>query len=281
MKEYPFFVFALVLSCAFFSCQSTGNTVQQNNSFDGAILSASEDIISRIPENSRIAVFTIYPRKRISNYLVDKMNQYLTNSRKFIVIERRSFEHIQEEINYQLSSGNIDDESMVSIGHQLGAEYTVSVDIRFNPVTTLNIVVHNIQTGEITFNNNYPFSEKDEIYERIDDSILNENSQHFFSFSIGYVNDQYVDKYVEYIDTAPLSASMREIYVDVAPYLIEEYKHPSLLSLSELGQLLPRFGLASNDTDYMELLMTLNEERFFFDNFMSSGKLGYLLIMVY
>jgi hypothetical protein len=251
---------------------------QFDNSFDNAIFSASEYLISRIPDGSKIAVINLYSRKRISNYITDIMNQYLVTSNKFTVIERRNLEYISNEIMYQLS-GNVDDDSMVSIGKELGAEYIIAIDITFRPITTMSIIVHNMQTAQIIANNNYPFSEHDEKYEMIDDTILSDKSNHTFSFRLGYVNPQYIEEYRDAIISA---TDALEIYDVTKKYLIQEYEHPSLVRLYEIRDLLTRFDIVETERDHLYIAMELDEKRAAFFNFTRpDGKTGYFLIIVF
>jgi hypothetical protein len=92
MNVYRLGVAAILVFCLFNGCQTsagnkTNGQVQQNNSFEMAVLSASEYLASRIPENGRIAIVKIDTRKRISNYIIEKMNQHLVNDNRFVVIE--------------------------------------------------------------------------------------------------------------------------------------------------------------------------------------------------
>jgi hypothetical protein len=71
------------------------------------------------------------------------------------VIDRPNQEFINAEQQYQLS-GNVHDDQIVSIGHQLGAQYIVLCWISGEMSTRkFNIRVLNVETSQITLQNDF------------------------------------------------------------------------------------------------------------------------------
>jgi hypothetical protein len=64
-----------------------------------------------------------------SEYVLDELGGALVNIRKVSVIDRRELDIIRLEENFQLS-GEVSDESMVSIGKKLGAQMIVTGSLR-------------------------------------------------------------------------------------------------------------------------------------------------------
>jgi TolB-like protein len=93
---------------------------------DDAIHKAAIDIASDIPQKSRIAVIKINSASiNLSNYIMEELSLALTKEKSLIVLDRKDLDLIENEINFQYS-GDVDDDSLISIGHKLGAEYLLT-----------------------------------------------------------------------------------------------------------------------------------------------------------
>jgi TolB-like protein len=64
-----------------------------------------------------------------SEYVLDELGGALVNTRKVSVVDRRELDLIRQEENFQLS-GEVSDESMVSIGKKLGAQMIATGSLR-------------------------------------------------------------------------------------------------------------------------------------------------------
>jgi TolB-like protein len=64
-----------------------------------------------------------------SEYVLDELGGALVNTRRVSVVDRRELDIIRREENFQLS-GEVSDESQVSIGKKLGAQMVVSGSLR-------------------------------------------------------------------------------------------------------------------------------------------------------
>ncbi|MDR1250699.1 MAG: CsgG/HfaB family protein [Treponema sp.] len=109
----------LVMVCA-------GISAQQSRSLDAALRMGADYFTGRLPSNTKIAVAAVRsPTENLSNYVIDTTVMHLVNTDKFAVIERSELSALQEEQRYQLS-GEVSDETAVSIGHQLGVQVIIT-----------------------------------------------------------------------------------------------------------------------------------------------------------
>jgi TolB-like protein len=102
---------------------------QQPVTLDTAIDNAVMYLGNSVPGESKIAVLNITSQyERLSNYIIEELISTLVNHRKFTIVDRRTLELIQQEINFQLS-GEVSDESIQSIGQKLGAQTIIAGSI--------------------------------------------------------------------------------------------------------------------------------------------------------
>jgi TolB-like protein len=93
---------------------------------EAAAVEAAERLISDLTENSTLAVINIASDDRdISGFVVDELEYQLVNARKFKMADRNALDAIRTEQNFQLS-GEVSDESAVSIGNMLGANIVIT-----------------------------------------------------------------------------------------------------------------------------------------------------------
>jgi hypothetical protein len=84
------------------------------------------------------------------DYVVNQMTRTIVQDGKLKVVDRSNQALIRAEQQYQLS-GNVDDNSAVSIGHQLGVQYIVICWISGEKsLRRFNQKVLNIETAQIT-----------------------------------------------------------------------------------------------------------------------------------
>jgi curli biogenesis system outer membrane secretion channel CsgG len=80
---------------------------------------------------------------------VDELEYRLVEAKKFKIVDRKSLEAVRLEQNFQ-ASGNVGDESAVSIGNMLGAAIVITGDISGSGNSRrLNLKALDVQTGEI------------------------------------------------------------------------------------------------------------------------------------
>jgi curli biogenesis system outer membrane secretion channel CsgG len=80
---------------------------------------------------------------------VDELEYRLVNSGKLTIVDRRLLDQIQNEQNFQLS-GDVDDNSAVSIGNMLGANVVLTGNISTTgTVQWLSIKALDVKTARI------------------------------------------------------------------------------------------------------------------------------------
>jgi curli biogenesis system outer membrane secretion channel CsgG len=117
---------------------------------DSAISVGSSYIIGRLSSGTKVAIVNIQsPTVNLANYIIDTLSMYLVNEDRFFVIERSELGTIQKEQNYQLS-GEVSDETAVSIGHQLGTQFIITGSILpLGEKYSLRLKIINVKTAQI------------------------------------------------------------------------------------------------------------------------------------
>jgi PBP1b-binding outer membrane lipoprotein LpoB len=133
--------------------QMQGSRVRSASDTEAAILRVSEKFIEALPENAIIAVLNIYAsEKEIALFIMDELQFQLVESGKFKIVDRRSFDVIRAEQNFQMS-GEVSDESAVSIGSLLGANIVITGAVSGSEnARRLTVKALDVKTGEITAN---------------------------------------------------------------------------------------------------------------------------------
>ena len=115
------------------SCASGGGPQKKEPAFsddgmtlDVAIGEAASYFTQQLDEGAKIALVPFdAPVGRLSDYVFEEFWGRFEDSRKFVMVDRRNLERIEAEIKHQYESGNVDDNLMVSITKQYGAEILV------------------------------------------------------------------------------------------------------------------------------------------------------------
>jgi hypothetical protein len=124
-------------------------TNSRSEQLDSVIREASDYVISKLPMKSRIGVVNMNSASvNLSNYVIDSIVMHL-NRDNFVVIERSELDTVQKEQKYQLS-GEVSDETAVSIGKQLGTQMIVTGSILpFGSDYSLRLKITDVQTAQI------------------------------------------------------------------------------------------------------------------------------------
>jgi TolB-like protein len=118
----------VILSLVICSC----STVPKYLSFDDALGTGIEKIGNDLPEGTQVAILDFKSdNENLSSYIIEEMYDKLVNLGKLIIMERGRTNTIAMEVGYQLS-GEVDDNQIINIGHQLGADYVVTGQIIFS-----------------------------------------------------------------------------------------------------------------------------------------------------
>jgi hypothetical protein len=121
-----------------------------------AAKSAVDTLHSRLPSGAVILIMkTRSTDRNMLNTVVDQITMSVVQAGRLTVVDRSSRDLIEAEQIYQLS-GNVDDRTAVSVGHQLGARYAALCWISgAGSGRTLNLRLLDIQTAQIIDQTNF------------------------------------------------------------------------------------------------------------------------------
>jgi hypothetical protein len=106
-----------------------GTNQSAQRKIEGAINNAGLNLINKLPGNATVAILSVYSNDRNSSELVISELEYkFVESGKFKIVDRRRLDQIRNEQNFQMS-GEVSDNSAVSIGNMLGATIVITGDI--------------------------------------------------------------------------------------------------------------------------------------------------------
>ena len=152
--------FALLSPFLFFvflNCAGTQNTATAMDELDSSIREASNYFNGNIPKGSKLAILNLqseYPN--LSEYVVDELISNAISDRIFTVVDRVNLALIQQELTFQMS-GEVSDETAVSIGQMLGAQTIISGTIsKIGNLFRLRMRALDVETAQILgqFNKN-------------------------------------------------------------------------------------------------------------------------------
>ncbi|MDR2069857.1 MAG: penicillin-binding protein activator LpoB [Treponema sp.] len=112
-------------------------------------------IVDRSPANTVLAIVNIKSDSRVlSEYIMERIPDYLVrNNKKITFVDRSKLDLIQQEINFQYS-GEVSDDTMVSIGNKIGAQIIVTGTIsEVGDVYNFSIKLLDVKTAVILGSN--------------------------------------------------------------------------------------------------------------------------------
>ena len=116
-----------VLIILFFSANFQ-TAAQTNLSLDAAIQNTSRDIETRLPQGARLVLVNfVSPSPAMTDYIIEEFTVCLMDSGNITVIDHNTLNRalVSAEIDLQLS-GNVSDETIVSVGRLMGSQYALS-----------------------------------------------------------------------------------------------------------------------------------------------------------
>jgi len=142
MKKAVIFIISFLLTVWSVSAQELA--------LDEAIQRAARDIEEELPQRALVLVLNLVsPSIAFTNYILEELTDQLVIGRKMAIVDRQNLTAIREEMNFQYS-GEVSDESMVSIGRFLGAHYIVSGSLTERGINyRLRFRVISIETARI------------------------------------------------------------------------------------------------------------------------------------
>lgn len=128
------FLIIVIIACTIiFSCASSSRGNDQTReiettdiiSLDDAIEKSAFEVTNKLPKGTRIAIVAFSSEhENLSNYIMDELTGALVDG-KLEVADRRNLAYVYRELNFQMS-GDVSDETAISIGKFLGAKYVVT-----------------------------------------------------------------------------------------------------------------------------------------------------------
>jgi len=115
-----------------------------------ALIKSSRVISESLDSGASIAIISIASVDLFeAEYALEELTIHLVNSRKFRVVDRRNLDVIRAEQQFHLS-GEVDDDTAVSIGHLIGAAYVITGGISpWGQANYLRLRVIDVETGQI------------------------------------------------------------------------------------------------------------------------------------
>jgi hypothetical protein len=135
----------------------TPRPAASNGTLVEALYRAGDTLANTLPETSTIAILSVSTQEReMAEFVVDELAYVLVND-GYRIVDRRSLEAIRTEQNFQLS-GEVDDESAVSIGKLLGANVVITGSISgTDAMRRLRLKALEVQTAQIVAMASEPF----------------------------------------------------------------------------------------------------------------------------
>jgi hypothetical protein len=120
------------------------------STLEAALSAAAKVIIAKLPPKTTIAVVSIASRDTESaEFVVDELAYIIVSAGSFKVVDRKSLEAIRSEQDFQ-TSGEVDDDSAVSIGKLLGANVVITGSISgVGSTRRLRLKALDVMTAEI------------------------------------------------------------------------------------------------------------------------------------
>jgi hypothetical protein len=120
------------------------------STLESALFAAANVIITRLTPKTTIAVVSIASGDtEAAEFVVDELAYLIVSSGNFKVVDRKSLDAIKSEQNFQ-TSGDVDDDSAVSIGKLLGANIVITGSISgVGSTRRLRLKALDVMTAEI------------------------------------------------------------------------------------------------------------------------------------
>jgi TolB-like protein len=130
--------------------ETGANPANQSLNLDSAIRNGADYITGISPLKAKMAVLNVQAQTAmLSDYITDHIVMYLINENKFIVVERSDLGLLQKEQEYQ-ASGEVSDQSAVSIGHQLGVQIIITGTLaQAGDLYVLRLKALDVETAEV------------------------------------------------------------------------------------------------------------------------------------
>jgi hypothetical protein len=117
---------------------------------EGAINRVCETLIYELPAQKTIAVLSVSARDReTAQFVMDEIEFQLVDSKQYEMVDRKTLDTVRAEQNFQ-TSGEVSDDSAVTIGNMLGANIVITGSITGSDNTQrLTLKALDVKTAKI------------------------------------------------------------------------------------------------------------------------------------
>ena len=117
---------------------------------ENAVYRAAWVLLENLPAQSTVAVLSVASAdSELAEFVIEELAFIIVDTKRFKVVDRRSLDAVQKEAKFQYS-GDVDDNSAVSIGKLLGANVVITGSVGGSGATRrLRAKALNVQTAEI------------------------------------------------------------------------------------------------------------------------------------
>jgi TolB-like protein len=121
-----------------------------DNTIEDAVNRAAEVLTVDLPDGATLAIISVSSGDAdMAEFVIEELAYLMVDTRKFKVVDRKSLDAIKTEQDFQYS-GDVDDDSAVSIGKLLGASIVITGSISGRGSTRrLRVKALNVLTAEI------------------------------------------------------------------------------------------------------------------------------------
>jgi hypothetical protein len=134
------------------TAQQTASRAQgATTGIEGAVNRACETLIYELPKGTTVAVLSVSSRDRnIATFVMDEIEFQLVDSKEFEMVDRKTLDSVRSEQDFQMS-GEVSDDSAISIGNMLGANIVItgSVSGSGGDIQRLTIKALDVKTAKI------------------------------------------------------------------------------------------------------------------------------------
>ncbi|MDR2786546.1 MAG: penicillin-binding protein activator LpoB [Treponema sp.] len=130
--------------------QPSARVSASSSGIEEAVIKASGVLIDELPGNSTIAVLNISSNNaEMTTFTVDELEYQLVVAKRFTIVDRKTLDAIRSEQKFQLS-GEVSDQSAVSIGNMLGASIVITGNISGSGnIQRLTLKALDVKTAQI------------------------------------------------------------------------------------------------------------------------------------
>jgi len=107
-------------------------------------------IVTKLPSGTSVAILGINTNNlQNATFVISELEHILVNSRNYQIVDRSSIEAVKSEQRFQMS-GDVSDETAVSIGQRVGANVVITGSINeSSTASTLQVRAIDVRTSEI------------------------------------------------------------------------------------------------------------------------------------